>query len=64
MANNNFIHDIVSPKGDSNIPEKRHTEAPKTMRETIVPREELSDSEEREFTNHNREIDTNPFLPR
>ena len=64
MANNNFIHDIVSPKGDSNIPEKRHTEAPKTMRETIVPREELSDSEEREFTNHNREIDTNPFLLR
>lgn len=64
MANNNFIHDIVSPKGDSNIPEKKYTEVPKTMRETIVPREELSDSEERDFTNHNREIDTNPFLLR
>lgn len=64
MANNNFIHDIVSPRGDSNVPEKRQAEAPKTMRETIVPREELSDSEEREFTNHNREIDTNPFLLR
>lgn len=64
MANNNFIHDIVSPRGDSSVPEKRQTEAPKTMRETIVPREELSDSEEKEFTTHNREIDTNPFLLR
>ncbi len=64
MANNNFIHDIVSPKNDSGPAEPRRTEAPKSMRETIVPREELSDSEEREFVNHNREIETNPFLLR
>lgn len=64
MANNNFIHDIVSPKNDQNSSEVRRPETPKSMRDTIVPREELSDSEEKEFTNHNREIDTNPFLLR
>ncbi len=69
MANNNFIQDIVSPNNEPERPvrlDKKvvQSDTNRLNRDILVPREELTSSEETELLNANREIDTNPFLMR